>query len=226
VVTVPGFTEHVVPYARYPVITQLLISVFVAAQAPVLFSRDIRYRTLALYFARPLHRTTFVLVRFASLLTAVFALVALPLLVLYAGGLLAEFPFARETGDVLVALLGALVLAALLSSFAGVLAAVTPRRGLAVAAIVVALVLTYTVVVAVQGIAFNVRVDQVGVVAGVFSPYTLVDGVLAWAFGTEPSAIASPSSTVAGLGYVAVAVLTVVAALALLVVRYRRLASG
>jgi ABC-2 type transport system permease protein len=226
IVLAPGFDEQLFPYSSYPVVTQLLISVFVAAQAPVLFSRDIRYRTLALYFARPLPRTTFVLVRYASLATAVFVLIATPLVVMYLGGLLADLPVGRETADVLVGLAGALALSMLLAAFAGVIAAITPRRGLAVAAIIVALVLTFTVVSAVQGIAFNVRVDDVGVVAGLFSPYTLVDGLLVWAFDAAGTSIVSPASTTAGLGYLAVLVLSVLGALAVLMYRYRRLASG
>ncbi|MGH3366312.1 MAG: ABC transporter permease, partial [Nocardioidaceae bacterium] len=116
VVVTVGLDQQVVPYSRYPVITQLVISVFVAAQAPVLFSRDIRYRTLALYFARPLTRTAFVLVRYASLVTSVLILIATPLIVLYVGGLLAGLPLGRETADAAVALLGAVLLAVLLSA--------------------------------------------------------------------------------------------------------------
>jgi ABC-2 type transport system permease protein len=226
IVLVPSFDEHIVGYTSYPVVTQILVSVFVSAQAPVLFSRDIRYRTLALYFARPLRRTTFVLVRYASLATAVLLLLVAPLLVLYVGGLLAGLPVGRETTDVLVALLGVVVLAALLAAFAGVIAAVTPRRGLAVAAIVVALVLGYAVVSAVQGISFDAGAEAVGVVAGVFSPYLLVDGLLVSAFDTPGSAIVSPSGALGVLGYLAVIVLTVGAALAVLMLRYRRLAGG
>ena len=226
VVLVPTVNEQVVPYSRYPVVTQLLISVFVAAQAPVLFSRDIRYRTLALYFARPLRRSTFVLVRYAALATAVFVLVATPIVVLYLGGLLADLPVGRETADVLVGLVGVLALSALLAAVAAVAAAVTPRRGLAVAAIIVALVLSFTVVSAVQGIAFDARVDEVGVVAGVFSPYTLVDGLLFWAFDAPSSSIIGPTSTTAGLGYLAFLALVIAGALGALMYRYRRLASG
>jgi len=226
VVLVPTVNEQVVPYSRYPVVTQLLISVFVAAQAPVLFSRDIRYRTLALYFARPLRRSTFVLVRYAALATAVFVLVATPIVVLYLGGLLADLPVGRETADVLVGLVGVLALSVLLAAVAAVIAAVTPRRGLAVAAIIVALVLSFTVVSAVQGIAFDARVDEVGVVAGVFSPYTLVDGLLFWAFDAPSSSIIGPTSTTAGLGYLAFLALVIAGALGALMYRYRRLASG
>ena len=65
-----GLDEQIVAYSTYPITTQLLISVFVAAQAPALVSRDLRFRTITLYLARPMRRTTYVLVRVASLTAA------------------------------------------------------------------------------------------------------------------------------------------------------------
>jgi ABC-2 type transport system permease protein len=124
-----GLTGQIVPYSRYAIVTQVVISVFVAAQAPALISRDLRFRTITLYLARPLRRRTYVLVRLASLLAAVFALVTAPLLVLYVGGLLADLPPRRETELFLGAVVGALLLAALLSGLAALIAAVTTRRG-------------------------------------------------------------------------------------------------
>jgi len=227
IVVVPTFTEQIVPYSSFPVTTQLLVSVFVAAQAPVLFSRDIRYHTLALYFARPLRRTTFVLVRYASLTTAIVLLITVPLLVLYLGGLLAGLPVGRETVDFLVAMVGVLLLSGLLAAVASVVAAVTPRRGLAVAAIIVVLVMGYAVVRAVMGIGESFDASGVGVVAGVFSPYTLFGGLLVSVFGAPvPLNMTTPGSVVGGLTYLVVGVLAIGAALAVLMLRYRKLAGG
>ena len=83
---------QIVAYSRYPVITQALISVFVAAQAPALLSRDLRFRTITLYLARPMQRSVYVLVRLASLAVATFILIGAPLVLMYAGGLLADLP--------------------------------------------------------------------------------------------------------------------------------------
>jgi ABC-2 type transport system permease protein len=227
IVVVPTFDEQIVPYSSFPVTVQLLVSVFVAAQAPVLFSRDIRYHTLALYFARPLRRTTFVLVRYASLTTAIVLLLTAPLLVLYLGGLLAGLPVGRETVDFLVAMLGVLLLAALLAALASVVAAVTPRRGLAVAAIVVVLVLGYAVVRAVMGIGESFDAEAVGVVAGAFSPYTLMGGLLVSVFDAPvPLAMTTPTSLGGGLVYLVVALLAIGGALAVLMLRYRKVAGG
>ena len=71
--------QQLVAYSRYPVITQALISVFVAAQAPALISRDLRFRTITLYLARPMQRSVYVLVRLASLTVATFILIGAPL---------------------------------------------------------------------------------------------------------------------------------------------------
>ena len=49
--------QQIVAYSTYPITTQLLISVFVAAQAPALISRDLRFRTITLYLARPMRRS-------------------------------------------------------------------------------------------------------------------------------------------------------------------------
>ena len=54
VVVLTGLDALPVSYADYPNQTQLLVSLFAAAQAPVLFSRDLRHRSIVLYLARPL----------------------------------------------------------------------------------------------------------------------------------------------------------------------------
>jgi ABC-2 type transport system permease protein len=216
-----GLTGQIVPYSRYAVITQVVISVFVAAQAPALISRDLRFRTITLYLARPLRRSTYVLVRMASLLVAVFVLIAAPLVVLYVGGLLADLPPGRETRLFLGALVGALVLAALLSGLAALIAAVTTRRGLAVAAIIVVLVVSYTVVAAVQGIGSEEGMPRLAQLAGLFSPYTLVDGIQVWLFGVAPSSPAPPTGRT-GVLFGLTAVVVIVGSVTAMLARYRK----
>ena len=41
------------PYTSYPFYLQVLVMVFVAAQAPQLVTTDLRHRTLTLYWSRP-----------------------------------------------------------------------------------------------------------------------------------------------------------------------------
>lgn len=217
-----GLDEQIVAYSTYPMTIQLMISVFVAAQAPALISRDLRFGTITLYLARPMRRSAYVLVRVSSLTAATFVLVGAPLLLMYVGGLLADLPFGRETGRFLGAAAGALLLAGCLSGLAALVAALTVRRGLAVAAVIVVLVVSYTVVATIQGIALETDAETVGEVAGLFSPYTLVNGVQVFCFDAPAATPTPPGSDTMGVLYIAVALLTVVGALAGLMARYRR----
>lgn len=216
-----GLDEHLVAYSTYPLTTQLLISVFVAAQAPTLLSRDLRFQTITLYLARPMPRSVYVVVRMASLTAATFVLVAAPMLLMYVGGLLADLPVGRETGRFLGGLVGALLLAACLSGLAAVVAALTIRRGLAVAAVIVVLLVSYTVVATVQGISYDAGSRTVGEVAGMFSPYTLVNGVQVFLFDSPEATITPPDSTAMGLAYCAAVLVMVLGSLGALMARYR-----
>ena len=149
------------------------MSLFAAAQAPVLFSRDLRYRSIVLYLARPLPAYVIALTRWASLATALLVFTVLPLLVLYAGGLLAGLDVSEQTTDLLKAVALLLLVAAMLAGITGFISAVSLRRGFAVVGSIVALVVVTGVVTAVQAITSEQDADQVGVVAGLASPWSL-----------------------------------------------------
>ena len=153
---------------------------------------------------------------------ATFVLVGVPLLLLYVGGVLADLPLGRETGRFLAALLGALLLAACLAGLAALISALTVRRGLAVAAVIIVLVISYTVVSTIQGIAEEVGSDTVGEVAGIFSPYTLVNGVQVFLFDSPAATVTPPSSDAMGVIYLIATVLFIVGAGIAMLVRYRR----
>ena len=220
-----GINEQIVAYSTYPITTQLLISVFVASQAPALVSRDLRFRTLTLYLARPLRRTTYVLVRMASLTAATFILIGLPLLVMYVGGLLADLPVGRETELFLEALLGALLLAGCLSGPAALVAALTTRRGLAVAAIIVVLLVSYAVVSPIQGIGTEEGHDTIAQVAGLFSPYTLTNGLQVWLFDSPSAMPTEPTGDSVGLLHLLAVVVVLVGSVGAMLWRYRKLAA-
>jgi ABC-2 type transport system permease protein len=220
--TILDLDEQLVAYSTYPITTQLLISIFVASQAPALISRDLRFGTISLYLARPLQRRNYVLVRLASLTVATFVLVGAPLLLLYVGGVLADLPLGRETGRFLAALLGALLLAACLAGLAAVISALTVRRGLAVAAVIIVLVLSYTVVSTIQGISEEVGNDSVGEIAGIFSPYTLVNGLQVFLFDSPAATETPPGSDAMGILYLVATVLSIVGSAMAMLLRYRR----
>jgi ABC-2 type transport system permease protein len=217
-----GLDQQIVAYSTYPLTTQLLISVFVASQAPALFSRDLRFGTITLYLARPMRRSLYVLVRWASLTAATFLLIGAPLLLMYVGGLLADLPAGRETGRFLGGIVGALLLSLTLSGLAALVAALTTRRGLAVAGVIVVLLVSYTVVTTIQGISVGVGRERVGEVAGLFSPYTLVNGVQRALFDVPQATPTPPVGAAVGTLYVLFVLATIAGSLALLLARYRK----
>jgi ABC-2 type transport system permease protein len=215
---------RVIPYSRYSVMMLLVISVFVAVQAPALVSRDLRYRVITLYLARPLRLDTYVYARTAALATGLFILTGGPLLVLYAGGLLAGLSPGSETTDMLVGLGGAAILSVVLAGIGGVISAWTTRRGFAIAAIITTLVMSYVVENTVQVIADEQGETDVAGYAGMFSPFSLVDGIQVALFDVETSTVAGPPGVRGGLVFAAVALALAAACLLILLRRFRKVA--
>ena len=147
-----GLEELPIGYAQYASTTQVLLGIFVAAQAPVLFSRDLRHGTISLYLARPLRSSTYALSRWTSLLGATLVFLVLPLVILYAVALLAELDAGEQTRQVGIALGLAVLLALSLTGIAGLVASWSTRRGFAVVATIALLVIANGIVTAIQGI--------------------------------------------------------------------------
>jgi ABC-2 type transport system permease protein len=81
-----GVQNQNVFYDTYtPALRALVVTVFVATQAPELVSGDRRYRVLQLYFSRPMRRSGYPLAKLLAFITALLLLLEAPLLLLYAG---------------------------------------------------------------------------------------------------------------------------------------------
>ncbi|GAA1739085.1 ABC transporter permease [Isoptericola hypogeus] len=216
-------TEPVLPYTRYAMVTQAAIAIFLAVAAPQAVSLDLRFHTLPLYLSRPLERVDYARAKLAALATAVFLLIAVPLLVMYLGALAARFDAGTQTVDFLQALVGAALFAAILSGIAALIASLTSRRGFGVAAIVTVLALSYAVVSSLQGlVAFDADDPETAGWIGLFSPMTLVDGVQVWAFDVESSAPAGPPTDAAGVAFLVVTLAVITLCYWALSMRYRR----
>lgn len=215
--------ELVLPYSRYVVVTQGILTIFVAAQAPASLSRDLRFKTVPLYFSRPLERSDYVLAKLGGLATALFLLIAAPLLIMYVGALLAELPVGRETGDLLLALLGAVVFSVVFAGVGLVIASLTPRRGFGVAAIITVFALSFAAVSALQGI-IRYEVDDPDLAGwlGLLSPITLADGFQTWVLDASSSAVAPPPGATGGVVFVLATFAVIGACWALLNLRYRK----
>ncbi|MCD9143710.1 ABC transporter permease subunit [Streptomyces albireticuli] len=212
-----------VAYTRYAILLQAVIGLYLASQAPQSVSRDLRFKTVPLYFSRPIERVDYVAAKFAAMASALFLLTAVPLLILYVGALLAKLDFADQTKGFAQGLVSVALLSLLFAGLGLVVAALTPRRGFGVAAVIAVLTISYGAVSTVQGIALaRDNTDAISWL-GLFSPITLIDGVQT-AFLSATSAFPGGHGPGTGTGVVYVLVLLAVIAgsFGLLMRRYRK----
>jgi ABC-2 type transport system permease protein len=205
---------------------QTILVFFVAAQAPELLVRDQRHRVLTLYFSRALERTDYVLAKYLALLAAVGLVFLLPQAILLLGELFAT----PDVGEGLQAVVPDLwpvagrtvAIAALLAGVGLAASAFTVRRPFAAGTIIaVFLVLSGVVTVLVN----RVGLDGPFALVALADPFSLMDGVSAFLFGVEPVEPAIRRSDLPVELFAATAVVVALASLALLLVRYRRIAA-
>ncbi|MCQ9136022.1 ABC transporter permease [Streptomyces hilarionis] len=215
--------ELPVDYTRYAIIMQAVISLYVASQAPQSVSRDLRFKTVPLYFSRPIETADYVRAKFAALASALFVLTAAPLLVLYVGALLAKLDFAHQTKGFGQGLVSVALLSLLFAGIGLVIASVTPRRGFGIAAVIAVLTISYGAVSTLQAIAEAQDSTRSIPWIGLFSPVTLIDGVQS-AFLGASSAFPGGVGPSDGQGVVYVLVLLglIAAGYGLLIRRYRK----
>lgn len=223
VVVLTGLDSLPVSYADYTNQTQLLVSLFAAAQAPVLFSRDLRHRSIVLYFARPLSAPVFALVRWLSLTVAVWFFVSIPTLLLYLGAMLSGLDKSDQTTALLKAVVLQVLLAMLVAGISGLISSVSLRRGFAIVGSVMALIVLTGVITAVQAISADQDADAVSTAVGLFSPWSLYGGLAdAWDAGVDTFV---PVDGAWPLAYALVALLLVAGCLLGLVARFRKVGS-
>jgi ABC-2 type transport system permease protein len=217
-----GFDALPIGYTGYVFGFQVAVTIFVAAQSPAVMSRDLRFRVAALYFSRPLTRQQYVQAKYAGMATALFLLMGLPITLLLAGALLAELPIDEQLPDYLRAMAGAALAALVLAGIGLFVAAMTPRRGLGVAAVVGVLLVLSGLQVTVMAMAYEFGNDTFTGYTGLISPYTLVDGVMSGVLGADSSIIEEPPGVVGAVVFVVAVVVLVTACYAGLVGRYRK----
>ncbi|WP_457033274.1 ABC transporter permease [Kitasatospora sp. P5_F3] len=152
----------------------IFVLMFLAAQAPVLMSRDLRHNTVPLYFSRPITRVDYVQARYLAMAAALMLLMTVPLVLLYLGALLAGLPFGENTEHFAQGLFAALLYSVLYSAIGLLIAAATPRRGFGVAAI--------------MGVMF-VSIPLVGIVFGLSSGVGPAPESANWAAVLSPSTV-------------------------------------
>jgi len=207
-------------YDFYPFQLQAVLAVFLAAQAPELLSRDQRYQVLPLYFSRPIRRSDYALAKLAAMVTAIFALIALPLLVYWLGSIatITHHPseVRHQTAQFALGIANAGFHAILLGALGVVIAAFARRRAFATAAIIG----VYLITSAVAG-ALSALPNDNGRYGELFSPFTLLDGLRVWLLqGKAIDDSASPSAA-----YAITSAAFVVLFVLVLLRRYRKIAT-
>ncbi len=216
-----GLNSELLNYAGYNQNTAFLVALFVAAQAPVLFSRDLRSGVISLYLARPLGATPFALVRWASLLLAILAFVVTPLLILFVGGVAAGADLGEELPRFGVGVGGAVLMAVMLATIAALAASWTMRRGLAVGGTIMVLLMGLGITAALQEVASGEGQERLATWLGLLSPFVVVDSVQV---GLSDAAAVYPApAETAGTALLMLAAVLVLVGLGLLALvrRYR-----
>lgn len=142
VLSAAALSQGVVPirYGRIIEGQLIMLMLFIAAQSPEVLSRDQQHHVLPLILTRDVTRFSYATARFAAIVSALFLVAITPLLVLYIGEIaVAVDPtvaFARM-GSRIWPVLGQSALTALaIGGIGAALAACTPRRAYATAAII------------------------------------------------------------------------------------------
>ncbi|MFF0295432.1 ABC transporter permease [Kitasatospora sp. NPDC004615] len=225
IATFAGLKQMPLDYAPYLANFGVLTQIFLAAQAPVLMSRDLRHHVVPLYFSRPASRTDYVAAKFAAMFSALLIILTLPLLVLFIGSMLAKFPFGDNLVHLLYGLFAAVLYALLYAALGLLIAALTPRRGFGVAAIMGTLMITSAISAIVRGLTggYDPVPKESAAWAELISPSATVQGLVNKVFnlgGDGPERLAAPG-TFGVLVFATVIVLLTAGSYALTLRRYR-----
>jgi ABC-2 type transport system permease protein len=217
------------PYDTYSYsLRVVLMTIFLAAQAPELVSRDLRHRVLPLYFARPLRPADYPLAKLAALIVACLIVLDVPLVLLYVSTIVGVHGGAAvwaQTTALLPGLALGLLWSVVLASIALAIASGSGRRAFAAGGVAGFFFLTWVLSEVLGTVASppgHTAVRATGaLVAGLVSPFTLLDGVRQWLGGTSPGAVPDPGG-LWGAGYALLLVALVAGSVAGLVSRYRK----
>ena len=211
-----------------PGLRAALVTIFIAAQAPELVSRDLRSHVLPLYFCRPLRRSDYPLAKYLALTAALLILIEIPLLILYVGTIASAKGGAAiwaETRALIPGLGVGLMWAVLFAAIGLVLASFTGRRAYSTGIVAISCVLTFVLALLLIQAEGGTSATSTGArVAGLLSPFTILDGVRVWLGGTSPGLVANPGRY--GPLYGVLAVVLLAACLGGLAARYRKVSES
>jgi ABC-2 type transport system permease protein len=195
------------------------IVLFLAVVGPEIVCRDLRARVLPLYFSRPLGRSDYALAKLAAMISAVWLLLAAPLLLMFLGGVFDQTEGVSGAWDEFTDFLGGLGYAAITAivfgAFAVPLASLSSRRAVGAVAVAAA----FTVTTPIIGVVTEVGGTTAQQLVPLVNPVSIVTGLEAWIYRTDALEIGR-----FGPLYLAAAVAVVGVGTVALILRYRRVA--
>jgi len=222
----------------------IVLTVFVAVQAPELVSRDLRSRVLPLYFSRPMRRGDYPLAKYLAFTAACLLLIDLPLLLLYLGSIASSksngiWP---NTRGLLAGLAIGLMWAVLVAAIGLAIASLSGRRAYATGAVAIFFFLTLILSQIIQQVAQRPQLAQRGPagpiitpqttlpagqrLAGLISPFNTLEGITKWfagygqAFQHGSGQVPDPGSYAPA--YIVMFVVLLAVSFAILAARYRK----
>ncbi|HET7018098.1 MAG TPA: hypothetical protein VFI65_29545 [Streptosporangiaceae bacterium] len=220
-------SDHARPisYDTYtPALRILVLIVFLAAQAPDLVSRDLRSHTLPLYFARPIKRIDYPVAKLAAFIIALLAMIEIPLLILYLGTvaqLHSGSQIWHETRALIPGLLVGLAWAVLLGGLGLLFASFSGRRAYATGAVAIFFFMSLTLAQLLIQIGQQSSTGSgLAKLAGLISPFTVLDGLRQWLGGTSTGIVPKPGGV--GVLYGLMFVVFLAVGVGGLIARYRK----
>jgi ABC-2 type transport system permease protein len=231
----------IVDYDTYTYrLRSLVMLIFIAAQAPEMVSRDLRSHVLPLYYSRPMRRLDYPLAKYAAFTVACLLLIEIPLIILYLGNILSASGGSavwHQTKALIPGLGVGVLWAVLLAAIGLVLASLTGRRAYATGLIAIYFFLTWILATILVNVASHgaglgppgppgsqLNASLGARLAGLISPFTVLDGVRRWLGGTNPGPVPNPGD--AGWAYGLMFVILLGACLGGLAARYRRVGAS
>jgi ABC-2 type transport system permease protein len=204
---------------------EIPIALFCAAIAPEIAGRDMRQRTLSLYFSRALRRRDYALAKIAAFATALTVLTLLPQAVLVFGnGMATDDVWGYITdnwADLPRTIAAGVLIAAMAGSVCLAIASQTHRRAYAT----IAVVGWFLVIWPIAGVLIF-GIGGVGEYAIYLSPFDFIHGCTMWIFNVDPGFDSAQDRTGFPLWTYFVTVLVYLfAGLALVVRRFDRIAA-
>ena len=221
-----GTATDIFTYGNYFSRLGFFLILFCVAQAPEVVCRDQRYQVLPLYFTRAMRRVDYALARLASLSTALFVALMVPMVALFVGDVLMGADAFAAMGTELPRALPAIpanVLTALsMASISLALSSYSPRRAYSA----IGLLAYFLLMEAVPAIIYSVG-QQAGWTWAdklvLTTPITSLGGATNWFFGI-PLTSEFPL-TLGADAYLVACVASVCLFTAVLLFRYRRISA-